>query len=383
MKLLERILFATDFSDSANDALQMAQLVAKTFNSELIFIHVIPEKHNTSLTVEMLKQVANNKFERLTKDITASGIQIKKCIVETGTPFAHIIHHADLNDVNVIIIGSGEYESDEKFQVGTTAYKLMRKATKPVWLAKSGSKASINKILCPVDLSEHSHRALKNAIHLSRDFKAELIVIHVVHQLSTSYLGIKKKTKPEDYEAYQLKNKIEFDEFFQGLDFYNVTWQKIIKEGEPQKEIVKAALENKCDLVIMGAVGLDAHPRLFMGSIAEKVIRELPCSIVTLKYIDPIRVRIESKMADLATHCQQGKELLAEGFTEEAMQEFNYCIKKDEMYVSAWQGLAEIHKRLGHLDEAKKCQNKIYKINNRLEEQRIEAEVRKQHWLWK
>lgn len=55
MKLLEKILVPTDFSKGADKAVKSAISVAKTFNSEIILMHVIPEVSDCSPALEMVK----------------------------------------------------------------------------------------------------------------------------------------------------------------------------------------------------------------------------------------------------------------------------------------------------------------------------------------
>jgi nucleotide-binding universal stress UspA family protein len=134
MKLLEKILLATDFSQASNDALQMAVFVAKAFRSRIIPIHVIPKIQDSPLAMEMVKETVTKRFEEINTTINKEGVDVAEPIVVSGTPFDQIMQHAGINDVNVIMVGSGEKEREGKFILGITAERLIRRSNKPVWV---------------------------------------------------------------------------------------------------------------------------------------------------------------------------------------------------------------------------------------------------------
>ena len=381
MKLVEKILLATDLSEAAEDVLRMARFVARTFESEVTLIHVVPEVQDAPFTLDALREEASEQLQKIQAGLTADGIQTGQAIVETGTPFEHIVQHADLNNVNVIMMGSGEATSQGTASLGITAERVVRRASKPVWVVKKGGDSSIEKILCPVDLSEPSNRALRNAIHLSRRFKAELTVLTVVPPLRDFFLGLRQAAAQREQETYTRRKQEQFDRFLGELDFHKVTWHKAVRQGKAHQEILRAVQETGCDLMVMGSVGLTENPQILMGKVAERVVREVPCSVVTVRKTDPIRLQVETEFSDLGTHLRKGRELLENGFPEEAIREFQRCIDNDAMYASAWDGLAAAHERLGHKAEADRHRARAKEVRERLWIQRVEAEIRGRHLL--
>lgn len=74
-----------------------------------------------------------------------------------------------------------------------------------------------------------------------------------------------------------------FMRFLEGFDFRDVDWSKVVRKGKAHEEILATSKEMGMDLLVMGSVGRIELPRILMGSVAERVIREMPCSIVTFK----------------------------------------------------------------------------------------------------
>ena len=75
MKLLEKILFATDFCHSSNDALHTTTHVAKKFNSEVNLLHVIPELELEQPYYEIVEENVNKRLELIKKDLEVHNIR--------------------------------------------------------------------------------------------------------------------------------------------------------------------------------------------------------------------------------------------------------------------------------------------------------------------
>jgi nucleotide-binding universal stress UspA family protein len=56
-----------------------------------------------------------------------------------------------------------------------------------------------------------------------------------------------------------------------------------LKEGDPAAEILRLAQEARVDLIVMGMHGRTGLGRLLMGSVAERVVRQAPCPVLTVK----------------------------------------------------------------------------------------------------
>ena len=66
----------------------------------------------------------------------------------------------------------------------------------------------------------------------------------------------------------------------ESLRFENL---QILVEGDPAEEIVRYGRDAGIDLIVMGTHGRTGLERLLMGSVAEKVLRDAPCSVMVVK----------------------------------------------------------------------------------------------------
>jgi len=364
MKLLEKVLVAMDFSQSSRDALRMAILFAKAFHSEIILIHVIPEMSGLKIDKGKIRRMETERLREMEMDLKKKGVSSVEILVRFGIPFERIIEHSDELDVNLIVVGSGKRE--RKFPLGTTAERVMLYADKPVLAVKPGSRPLIRKIFCPVDFSEASKRALINATHLSRTFEAHLTALTVYEPLLSSLLGPGRTPGESKEKALVKRQQYQFDRFLRGFESENLNWTKTILRGKPYEEILRAIRKVQPDLLVMGSQGRTGLSRFLMGSTTERVVREMPCSVITLKQEHVIRFPLEKDLADIETHFRKGKELLEKQVMEGAVAQFEYCIRKDVLFIPAWAGMAVAYRNMGKKKEAERCDEMAAHIRKHL-----------------
>ena len=377
MKVMEKILFATDFNQSANDAMKTALLLAKTFHSEIILIHVVPEIEHLSLSQETLKENVKKLLDNVNHHISNEGVTTSDPILLFGEPFDLISTYGDINNVNVIVLGAGEKQDTYKFPLGITAGRIIRSSKKPVWIVKKDSPPRLKKIVCPIDLSDSSERALKNAIHLARKFDARLTVLNVIKPPSSLYLKMHRSVEQEQKRLRKF-HLSQFEAFLKKMDFYKVTWDKAVRDGNPAEEILSFVSGEQPDLLVMGTVGRTGLDRILMGSVAEKVTRELPCSTMMVKSESPFRLKMEDAFNTIKSCFKQGHELLEEGFAPEAAARFEHCVFRDVMFAPGWEGLASAYSRLGRDDDSRECLERAIQIRRELWEKQVRFEILKQ-----
>jgi len=378
MKLLEKILLAADFSKSTDNVVENAIGLAKTFQSKIVLIHVLPDDISNEKARLLLNDAAIKQLELINEKIRNEGVKTDNPILEFGNHFDKIIKTADSINANVIVIGAGEKKESDAFQLGTTAEKIIRKSIKPVWIVKNNSPLNIKSILCPVDFSTESKRSLKNAIIMARRFNAELIIFSVYEMIYADSLRLKLDWE-EETEYVRLEHIKEFDSFLKSFNLTDLKWDKEIKEGLPSTEILRAISLYQSDLLIMGTTGRSGLNRIVMGSVTEKVIREVPCSFITIKSKDIIDLRLSTKIRDIETHYNIAKQLMKDGFLEESINEFKVCLNIHDMHIPSLHGISKVYKKLDKKKRANKYKSILREVLRTLWDREIEKEIRKSY----
>jgi Tfp pilus assembly protein PilF len=76
-------------------------------------------------------------------------------------------------------------------------------------------------------------------------------------------------------------------------------------------------------------------------------------------------------------------ELMENGFVREAIAHFKYCLHEDPLFAPAWELLAEAYHRQGEEQKAQEYKAKAAEIRDKLWSQRVEADIKKRHDLFK
>ncbi len=138
-----------------------------------------------------------------------------------------------------------------------------------------------HRILVPTDFSELSTDALKYGAQLAHDMGGRLLVLHVVETLGPENVTYGEATSFLQPEAYRHRLWEELRQIKSPLP--DVAVDYLLSEEDPAEAIVHAASAHRCDLIVMGSHGRSGLRRLFMGSVAEHVVRHAPCPVLVIK----------------------------------------------------------------------------------------------------
>lgn len=376
MKLLDKILVALDFSASSQNVLLSAIELAKIFESTIVPIHILPDDIVNKKVKSMLNDMALTKLKEAEALVKKEGLEVEKPLLMVGAPHQAIVRAAVDINAKVILLGSGETLQGDAFRLGTTAERIIQKSEKPVFVIKEDALLNVHHILCPVDFSEASSRALKNAITMARRFKSELTILAVCELPSINWFNSEEFKEKENELRYVL-HKEQFDDFLQEFNLTGVNWTKEIPRGNPAEEILSIVSRKMIDLLIMGTAGRTGLNRMLMGSVTEKVVREVPCSFLTLKSEDLISPQLELHIRDIEKLHSNAVKLIEDGFYEEAIGQLKACLNINEMHVPAYKSLAKAYEAMGEPGKAQTYRNNARDIMDKLWDRKIEEEVRK------
>jgi len=198
-----------------------------------------------------------------------------------------------------------------------------------------------------------------------------------VCELQGSTWFTSEKEKDLENELRYKLHKEAFDDFLKEFNLTDLTYTKETPRGKPAEEILGALSRNFIDLLIMGTTGRTGLNRVLMGSVTEKVVREVPCSFLTLKSEDVIALQFENNLRDIEQLYGTAMKLMEDGFYREAIAQLKSCLTINNMHVPAYQGLAKIYDKLNEPEKAIMHRKNAKDIMDKLWYQKIEEEVRK------
>jgi universal stress protein A len=132
------------------------------------------------------------------------------------------------------------------------------------------------RILCPVDFDQSSLTALEFAGELAGEEEVSIDVLHVVPIPPGPEVAI-----PFDKLEGRARTKLE--RFINQRISPNVRYTVHIRTGDPASEVICMARDSRADLIVMATHGRKGLRRFVLGSVAERVVREAPCAVLTVR----------------------------------------------------------------------------------------------------
>lgn len=146
---------------------------------------------------------------------------------------------------------------------------------------------TIRRLLFAADFSESSREALAHAVYLATELKAELVLVHVFERPFFIETGVSHRLQAHrDIEHWIREARAEAAQRLETLANENraqgLTVTTSFREGVAFLEILKAAEELNADLIVLGTHGRTGLPHILIGSVAERVVRQASCAVLTV-----------------------------------------------------------------------------------------------------
>lgn len=293
MLKIEKILFTTDFSDSARHALAHAVEIAKRFAAELTVLHVRTLFTDDPSNVEF-QFLDEDKYEEFLEDSLKDAAQpisdsvaFRTAVERNVSPAAGVLDFCDEHSIDLIVMGTHGRSRLGHFFLGSVAEKVVRHAPCPVITVgprKDGyvSNPSYKNVLAAFDFSEHSINAVKNGLVIARRFGARLKIFYALEQeVHPAFLAAwKESISHRMAEIEENVNKVLVEELG-GPAMEDLDVEVRIGDDRSDKEICRYAKEVRADLIVMGTHGLSGIDRALLGSTTERVVRTAPCPVLT------------------------------------------------------------------------------------------------------
>jgi nucleotide-binding universal stress UspA family protein len=143
------------------------------------------------------------------------------------------------------------------------------------------TRIAIRHILCPVDFSEPSTRAMEHAVRMAGFFDA---TVHALHVVPTMFDAIEPVLiAPADaHQGPREKAVRELAAFVEPFQEWHVPIEQTVCLGSPARDIEAAAADLPADLVVMGTHGRSGIARFVFGSVTERVMHRVPCPVLAI-----------------------------------------------------------------------------------------------------
>ena len=146
-------------------------------------------------------------------------------------------------------------------------------------------------IVFPTDFSPCAAAAQRYAVQIARECRAKLYIIHVIPKISfldaadVFHIRMPEMTAEMKDAARKPPDALVSPKDREGLDV-----ETVLLHGVPYREIVDFAREKSADVIVIATHGRTGLEYLLLGGTTDKVIRQAPCPVLSVKHPDMDRV---------------------------------------------------------------------------------------------
>lgn len=283
------ILFATDFSPSAAQAIPYVKKIAKHFDANLATLYVRPaiadimnEPGSWPADIEALKA----EDEKHRQEILESFAGIRtQALFEQGTIRSCLEEAIKRNNSDLVVIGTHGRTGLGKILLGSVAEEIFRTVSCPVLTvgphsnAFRGATDQIREILYATDFSPASQGAAAYAVSLAEEFQSRLVLLHVLphfkagdlvspQEVATSSENLLRKLVPPEAQAWCKP------EYF-------------VERGDPAEKILEFANLRETDLIVLGVrpeKGVPGAATHLPIATVHKVVAHATCPVLTVRH---------------------------------------------------------------------------------------------------
>ena len=284
--LLKNILFATDFSPISDKAASFATALAHKYGSKVLVTHVLPEPQPGVAHPDQVSerdQVARVEAERCLADFktldTFEGLSHEELLLQ-GEMVEALRATIEQKEVDLIVLGTHGRSGISDLIMGSIAENILRHIDCPVVTVGPKVKfaerheVNIERVLFATDLA-HGPHALPYAISLAEENDAELMMLHVVQ--GTVMFDDVVPEEWADNAKKHLREMLPADVSLKRGPHL------VVAVGNASEEIVKVAIQENADIIVMGVHAGPASASHAPWAIAHQVVGHAPCPVLTVK----------------------------------------------------------------------------------------------------
>lgn len=287
--MFDRILFPTDGSDGAMVLLDHVLDIAAAHGASLHLLYVADTSRmsNTEVwgeIVDTLEIEGERVVQEAADRATSRNISTVTDVVQ-GEPYDSIIAYADTNGIDIIVMPTRGRRGLERFLLGSTTERVVRRANVPVLTVRPDDDRPIEypyeNVLVPTDGSECANLALSVGIDIARTDGAAL---HLLTVISVASLGMdvesRIQTSALEEGAKNLLVDAEKTAEEAGIDAIS----RSVRYGQSIHRVILSYVDDHdIDIVVVGTRGRTGFDRYVLGSVTEYLVRTAPVPVLTVR----------------------------------------------------------------------------------------------------
>jgi len=290
---IANVLCPVDFSEFSQRAVDHAAAIARWYGARLVLLHVFQTRPNVDLPSTTMSESERQRtiadLRRMATHVPVD-VPVDLRVTEAGDVHREILTQADLVSADLLVLGTHGRSGFERLMLGSVAERIVRKAACPVLIVPRHAADTapdepvrFRRILCPVDFSDGSERAVRYATSLAEEARAQLILLHVLEV--PAEIMTAPTSAAMDLDRIRAAAVAEAGRLLPALvpnPHPNWTLKPVVREGVVYREILAVADERRADLLVMSVQGRGAIDLAVFGSNTARVMRAVACPVLVL-----------------------------------------------------------------------------------------------------
>jgi nucleotide-binding universal stress UspA family protein len=284
MSRMSNILVATDLSGPARQAADRAARLARSSGAQLRLVHaldagVVAQLQQLlglgSALEHALVEQTRNELRSLADELAAERNVVIEPALLQGAVVDEIIRDAQANHADLVVLGARGTGFLRRLLLGSTAERLLRKSTLPMLVVKQRAHEAYRRVLVAVDFSAWSAPLVDLARRVAP--RADLVLLSaygVPFEGKLRYASVPDATIKTYREQARRAAEQQLHALAAGAGLTPGQWAPSLPHADASLAIVRAELEQACDLIVIGKHGRNMVDEMLLGSVTSHVLAE-------------------------------------------------------------------------------------------------------------
>jgi nucleotide-binding universal stress UspA family protein len=300
---ITHVLCPVDFSEFSRHAFDRAVAVASSFGADVTVLHVLPVTSAVLALPYGPEGPGPFGFEAVDRDRTlaelprfllpehSADVRVRYDVIDSPSVHRGILLQIPKQSADLVVMGTHGRSGFDHLVLGSVAEKTLRMARVPVLIVPPHDSSVVpagrepfRRVLCAVDFSQDSVRALEYAASFARRAGGRLTVLHVVEPMPVGYdpmVGTSFDLAGYEHRLEE-SGRAQLRTFVPDSAAAGCEVEAMLTRGRAYKEILRIAAERQSDLIVVGVHGRNAFDRLVFGSTTEHIVRRASCPVLAV-----------------------------------------------------------------------------------------------------
>jgi nucleotide-binding universal stress UspA family protein len=281
---LDSILFATDFSRTAEKAGLYVKSIARRYASEVHLVHVVDlsaafNAPDAGICIDGFRQNGENNLQQAKMLLVSDGTRVATMLREAIDPTEEVLRVAKEKSVDLIVLGTKGHKGIARLAFGSMAEQIIHQAECPVITvgpdAKPPESGAFRRIVYATDFSPEAAKAATFALSFAQDSGAHIYLCHVLPEP-----GHHQQTDSQELTA---RYTAALQHLIPDIAREWCEPECVLEHGYAADGILLLAHRVKADLIVLGTRRISHWFSTHKTGIAYEVIRAASCPVLTVR----------------------------------------------------------------------------------------------------